>query len=128
MLVADGKLQEFNGDLDDYYRLTQKGSNTADNGNAPVKQENRKLQRQQAAQQREKLASVRKEVKKLEKQIEKLEEQREKIELELSDSSIYDTENKDRLSKFLKEQAQIASGLAKAEEQWLEQQSLLDTE
>jgi len=128
MLVADGKLQEFNGDLDDYYRLTQKGSNTTDNGNAPVKQENRKLQRQQAAQQREKLASVRKEVKKLEKQIEKLEEQREKIELELSDSSIYDAENKDRLSKLLKEQAQIASGLAKAEEQWLEQQSLLDTE
>lgn len=129
MLVANGQLQPFQGDLEDYYQLLKnqkpaeaKPSLASNDG----KSDNRKQLRQEAAQQRAKTADIRKAINKLERQIEKLEQKKSKIESELADNSIYAEENKQRLNELLQQQAATSSELEQCEEAWLEQQSLLE--
>lgn len=128
MLVANGQLQTFQGDLDDYYQLlknhkpeTKPSLSSSDN-----KSDNRKQLRQEAAQQRAKTADIRKAINKLERQIEKLEQKKSAIESELAESDIYAEENKQRLNELLQQQAIVSSELEHYEEAWLEQQDLLE--
>lgn len=128
MLVANGKLSDFSGDLDDYYQLLKqaKPDDAVSLSSAESKSDNRKQLRQDAAKQRAATADIRKAVKKLEQRIEKLEKEKQKLEEQLSDSGIYEAENKARLTELLKRQADVSAELELVEEQWFEQQSLLE--
>lgn len=128
MLVANGQLQEFSGDLDDYYQLLKnsKTSETTSLSSNEIKSDNRKQLRQEAAQQRAKTADIRKTIKKLEQQLSKLEQEKVRIEEALSDSSLYEAENKEQLMVLLQRQTNNNSQLEHCEEAWLEQQSLLE--
>ncbi len=130
LLVADGLVQEFDGDLDDYarwlvdYRLRNApASNTSVN----VDKTDKKAQRQQAAALRQQLAPHKREADKLEKELGTLHEKLAKIEVALGDSGIYEAANKDKLRDLLADQAKLKSREAELEEAWMEALELLES-
>ncbi|WP_024461988.1 ATP-binding cassette domain-containing protein [Marinimicrobium sp. LS-A18] len=122
LLVADGQVAAFDGDLDDYYRwLLQRrqDDNAADRAAAPPPQQDKKAQRQEAAARRAQLKPLTDKLKKVERQMDKLNQSLSGIETELADPAIYDAENKQRLQDLLKSQGETQAQLDECEEQWL---------
>ncbi|RYY73731.1 MAG: ATP-binding cassette domain-containing protein [Gammaproteobacteria bacterium] len=125
LLVADGKVAEFDGDLDDYYKwlLQQRQiQNAAEEKYAPQHNENKidkKSQRQQSAAQRQQLKPLTNKLKNLEAQLEKLQIKLADIENQLGDASVYDEKNKSNLQQLLLQQAKLQQELSETEENWL---------
>jgi len=124
LLVADGKVSEFDGDLEDYYKwlLQQRQAQTAVEEKHSPDNENKvdkKSQRQQSAAQRQQLKPLTNKLKNLESQMEKLQTKLANIETQLGDSSIYDDKNKANLQQLLLDQAKVQQQLDEAEENWL---------
>ena len=126
LLVADGKVEEFDGDLEDYYKwmqqqkanaiTTEKDNTTSIESELKV---DKKAQRQQSAAARAQLKPLTNKLKSLETQMEKLQKRMSEIELALSNPDIYDEKNKSTLQPLLQEQATLQSQLEETEEQWL---------
>jgi ATP-binding cassette subfamily F protein 3 len=130
LLVADGLVQEFDGDLDDYARwLVDYRLRNAPASNTPVNVDktDKKAQRQQAAALRQQLAPHKREADKLEKELGTLHEKLAKIEVALGDSGIYEAANKDKLRDLLADQAKLKSREAELEESWMEALELLES-
>ncbi|UZJ43973.1 ATP-binding cassette domain-containing protein [Marinimicrobium sp. C6131] len=122
LLVADGQVSAFDGDLDDYYRwLLQRRQedNAVERAAAPPPQQDKKAQRQEAAARRAQLKPLTDKLKKLEREMDKLNKQLAGIEPELSDPAIYEAANKQRLQELLKSQGETQAQLDECEEQWL---------
>ena len=122
LLVADGRVQPFAGDLDDYsrwlvdYRARQQAPQTS----APAADKtDKRAQRQAAAALRQQLAPHRKQADKLEQELGQLHEQLAVVEAQLADSSLYETARKDELRERLAEQSRLKSREAQLEEAWL---------
>jgi len=128
-LVADGKVEEFDGDLEDYARwLVEYRQRNAPVSNAPVNPDktDKKAQRQQAAALRQQLAPHKREADKLEAELGKLHERLAKIEAGLGDSAIYEAARKDELRDLLAEQAKLKVRESELEEAWMEVLELLE--
>src|SRR5690606_40980470 len=124
ILVADGKVSEFDGDLEDYYRwlAQQKQNGAVEDEQASANSESKvdkKNLRQQSAAQRQQLKPLTNKLKSLETQMEKLQTRLAEIEALLSDSGIYDDKNKAGLRELLAEQTKLQTQLAESEENWL---------
>ncbi|WP_373386989.1 ATP-binding cassette domain-containing protein [Pseudomonas alcaligenes] len=122
LLVADGRIQPFEGDLDDYarwlidYRARQQPQSAA----APaVDKTDKRAQRQAAAALRQQLAPHKKQADKLEQELGKLHEQLAGVEQKLGDSGLYEAARKDELRELLAEQARLKAREAEVEEAWL---------
>ncbi len=123
MLVADGRMQPFEGDLEDYarwlvdYRARQLTPSPA---SAPTGDKtDKRAQRQAAAALRQQLAPHKREAEKLEKDLGKVQEKLAAIEEKLGDSGLYDAARKDELRELLAEQAHLKSSESELEEAWL---------
>ena len=130
MLVADGVVQEFDGDLDDYARwLVDYRLRNAPVNSTPVNADktDKKAQRQQAAALRQQLAPHKREAEKLEKELGTLHEKLAKIEAALGDSGIYEAANKDKLRDLLADQAKLKTRESELEEAWMEALELLES-
>jgi ATP-binding cassette subfamily F protein 3 len=126
LLVADGSVSEFDGDLEDYYKWMQQQKTSAANTekDTPADSENdtkvdKKAQRQQSAAQRAQLKPLTNKLKNLESQLEKLQKRLSEIESLLGDSSIYEDKNKAKLQELLAEQGKLQTQLEETEENWL---------
>jgi ATP-binding cassette subfamily F protein 3 len=142
IIVADHKLQPFDGDLDDYkdwlFKTKLGKPAQLDNVPAPVKKAaepaappvERREQKRLDADQRQKLAAQRKpietRIKRIEEQMAKLEERKTAIDAQMADETIYDPANKDKLKTLLADQAFVARDLAQLESEWLDQQEALE--
>jgi ATP-binding cassette subfamily F protein 3 len=132
-LVADRRVQAYDGDLDEYatwlqkYRAQQAKTKpeTATPQPvvvAPVQQvsgEQRKLQRQQQAEARRQLQPLTKKSKLLEKKLDKLLVQKQELEFQLADAAIYEASQQDRLKQLLETQARINKEVVHVESDWL---------
>ena len=130
LLVADGKVEEFDGDLDDYARgLTEYRLRNAPASNTPVNPDktDKKAQRQAAAALRQQLAPHKREADKLEAELGKVHERLAKIEASLGDSAVYEAARKDELRDLLAEQAKLKVREGQLEETWMEALELLET-
>ena len=130
LLVADGRVQEFDGDLDDYTRwLADYRLRNAPISTAPVNADktDKKAQRQQAAALRQQLAPHKREADKLERELGLLHEKLAKVEEALADSANYDAANKDKLRELLAEQAKLKTRESELEEAWMEALELLES-
>ncbi len=123
-LVDQGKVEEFNGDLEDYRRwLLERGREFRTAGETTG---SRKHKRQQAADRRRMQTPLRNELKKLEKRLAGTAGELEAVDELLQDGAIYSPENKPRLLEMLKKQGQLQQQLDMLEEKWLQGSEELD--
>jgi len=126
LLVADGSVSEFDGDLEDYYKWMQQQKTSAAsaeketvNTSESDSKVDKKAQRQQSAAQRAQLKPLTNKLKNLESQLEKFHKRLSEIENLLGDSSIYEDKHKAKLQDLLAEQSKLQTQLEETEENWL---------
>lgn len=120
LLVADGKVQVFDGDLDDYRALlTEQKKSPEETSSTSDSPTSRKEQRKQEAERRQRLKPLFDALKKAEATVEKYHQQQHQLELHLADPAIYADSEKQRLKTVLAQKTAVDKALAEAEEQWL---------
>ncbi|ATF90762.1 ABC transporter ATP-binding protein [Cedecea neteri] len=130
-LVHDGKVEAFDGDLEDYQQWLsdlQKQENqpadaAKDNANSA---QARKDQKRREAELRTQTQPLRKQITQLEKQMEKLNAQLSEVEEKLADSAIYDQSRKAEMNECLQTQVKVKSALEECEMEWLDAQEQLE--
>jgi ATP-binding cassette subfamily F protein 3 len=136
LLVAEGRAEPFDGDLDDYRDWLNERQRAANrdaaprvggNGNSAAE---RRDQKRQEAERRQQLALKRKpleqRVKKLEQRMEKLHAEQTRLHDELLEPALYEDANKNRLKELLLRKAQADKELEAIESEWLEAQEALE--
>ncbi len=151
IIVADGKLQPFDGDLDDYKdwlfktklgkggdalpgqaatKAAQPAAKAAPTPVPTASPAERKEQKRLEAEERQRMAAQRKplenRVKRIDEQMAKLSAKKAAIDAELLDPAIYEAANKDRLKTLVADQAFAARDLEALEMEWLEIQEQLE--
>ncbi|WP_339488896.1 ATP-binding cassette domain-containing protein [Pseudomonas sp. EL_65y_Pfl2_R95] len=132
LLVADGGMRVFDGDLEDYtrwlvdYRARQAPASASPSTRTDVAVDKR-AQRQAAAALRQQLAPHKRESDALEKQLGQLHEKLALVEGKLGDGAIYEAARKDELRELLAEQARLKSLEADLEERWMEALEMLES-
>ncbi len=126
LLVANGCVSEFKGDLDDYQAwLIQQRRDLAptkmvSRESKSLSADQKKEQKRLAAEQRAKLRPLKNKITSLEKTIDSLQVKLQEHEEILADADIYAAENKEKLKKILASQAEDKALLEETEEQWME--------
>lgn len=134
LLVADGAVTEFTGDLDDYQRWLTENKRQQQSSEPVAERENRSLsaaekkeQKRLEAEKRKKLSPLKKQLEKLEKALDKYQSELAEVETALADPAIYEDSRKDELKTLLQQQADLKRNAEETEEQWMEQQEALET-
>jgi len=130
-LVHGGKVEAFDGDLEDYQQWlsdiqkleNQPADGAKDNVNSA---QSRKDQKRREAELRTQTQPLRKEIARLEKEMEKFQAQQAAAEEKLGDSELYDQSRKAELTACLQAQASAKAGLEECEMAWLEAQEQLE--
>ena len=123
LLVADGKVETFDGDLDDYSRwLIDYRQRNAPVSNTPANPDktDKKAQRQAAAALRQQLAPHKRQADKLERELGEVHGQLAQIEAALGDSGLYEAARKDELRDLLGRQSKLKVREGELEESWME--------
>lgn len=122
--VFQGQLQPFDGSVDDYPLWLESQNIT---NASPTKTNNKKQLRQQEAERRHQLKPLQDTLKRCEKQIELISEQLHQLETQLSDETLYTSnERKQELQSLLKQQGELKTNLEVEELNWLEAQEALE--
>ncbi len=129
-IVADGKVIEFDGDLEDYQawlsdrQVSIRRQERQDEGLNTPPSSDRKEQKRLEAQERQRLSLLRKPLEKPLSKVEKLMAQQEtrikEIDLLIADENFYSDERRDERVKVLAEHGELTAKQEKLEEQWLE--------
>ena len=122
-LVRDGAVSPFEGDLDAYAQWLKNREKfdrvSAMEKSTDTKNPSRKEQRQMDAQSRKRLQTRKKMISSLEKEMHQKQKEQNKIEAILTDASLYEEGERDRLQVVLQEQASLEQDLKRLEEEWL---------
>jgi ATP-binding cassette subfamily F protein 3 len=151
IIVADGRLQPFDGDLDDYKDWlfkTKLGKGTEATplpskdekpvpgtvsvaAAAPVSTADRKEQKRLDAEERQRVAALRKpienRIKRLEEQMAKLNTRKAGVDARLLEPAVYEADKKDELKTLVADQAFLVRDLGQLETEWLELQEQLES-
>lgn len=136
LLVAEGRVRPFEGDLDDYqqwlnqYRRQESSNQPTDqksNSERSLSANERKDLKRQQAEQRAALRPLKKQIEKLEQQVAKLSKTLKDIEIQLADPSVYTSEQKELLKVLLQKQTEAKQALDLNEMEWMEQLELLES-
>ncbi|MFT3734625.1 MAG: ATP-binding cassette domain-containing protein [Rhodocyclaceae bacterium] len=134
LLVADGKAQPFDGDLDDYLqwlearRATQSAA-SVDQDAAADKATRLQARADAAADRQAKLQRRRpllKELEQLERKLQGWQGEKKLLDERLADPALYASGDSAQLQGFLKRQGELGSSIDQSEERWLEIQSELE--
>ncbi len=124
MLVANGTLGAFDGDLDDYaswLKSARSDGRTTGIDNASTGQStDRRSQRQLDADKRRKLAPLKAEVKRIEKSLAKFNDELRELQESLADNTLYEDANKARLTDLLEREGRVKKSISECETTWLE--------
>ncbi|HEY9148678.1 MAG TPA: ATP-binding cassette domain-containing protein, partial [Gammaproteobacteria bacterium] len=132
-LVDSGRVEEFDGDLEDYrqWLATQsRAPRQEDTANRDTEADNsaaaRKERKRLEAEQRQRLKPLRQAVAKLEQRLEQLQQQQGELNTQLAAPSLYEAASKEQLKSLLQQKGQVDAELAEVEEQWLRQSEELE--
>src|SRR5438477_171174 len=141
LIVANGAVQAFDGDLDDYREWLMKTKLAPAEpvplpeaekpaAAAPPVASTRRGQKRKEAEDRQLQSAARKpiesRIKRLEELMAKLNAQKSAVDARLADPAIYGEAEKDALKALIVDQAFVARELAQLEAEWLEQQQKLE--
>jgi ATP-binding cassette, subfamily F, member 3 len=129
-LVDQGRVQEFDGDLDDYHQYLASRelipATTTGNSASPAVASaaaaavvDRKEQKRLDAEKRQRTAPLRKKLDAAEKRMEKLQTRLGKLEEQMADTGLYEASRKAELQKLLTEQSQLKAELEDVEMEWM---------
>ena len=123
LIVADGRLQPFDGDLDDYRDwLLKSKQDVKENAVPPAKKAATRIVQMPSAARK----SLEARIKRLEEMISRLNAKKSTLEARLADTALYQPESKDVLQATLFDQANIGKELGQLEREWLEKQAELE--
>ena len=131
-LVHGGKVEQFDGDLEDYQQWLVDIQRQESQQDAPEKDagansaQSRKDQKRREADFRNQTQPMRKQIATLEKQMEKLSSELAGVEEKLADAAIYDISRKADLTASLQQQIKVKSALEEVEMTWLDLQEQLE--
>jgi ATP-binding cassette subfamily F protein 3 len=124
LLIAHGKAEVFDGDLDDYSRWLLAQRKSADKGDGNKSgidgADSKKGQRQQSAEIRKKLNPINNAIKKIEQEMAKTDNSLDAIETELGEGTLYEESNKEKLQTLLQNQGQLKQEKDRQEMRWFE--------
>ncbi len=125
LLVKNGQVTEFDGDLEDYRQLWLQSSNdatkTLNSSNEGVKRkENKKLDAQKRQEISNQTKALQKKSDTAEKHIHQLTEEQTQLEVFLADEEAYLDKNKAQLQTSLARLTEVKILLTQTEEQWLD--------
>ena len=129
MLVADGKAEMFDGDLDDYKNWLAEQDKPNQSEKPQEKPASKNNYAQNKADRQSRLAERRplvKEADQLEKKLDGWQAEKQLIEQELAEPALYENASAARLQTLLKRQAELAGWIEEAELRWLELQEQLE--
>ena len=124
-LVANGQVQPYDGDLEDYARWLnehRRGSNSGQDSETPAvvtDTVDKRQRRQQEAARRQALKPLRDKVAQWEKTLNQLHEQQDTLQQLMADNTLYHADNKARLNELLVQQASLKQQLEQAESEWM---------
>jgi ATP-binding cassette subfamily F protein 3 len=127
LLVANGAVAPFDGDLEDYASWLARNGKTQvvpDAAVAPVP--SRREQRRLEAEARNRLTPLRTEQRSLETELERLAAERQRLESELSDPSTYTAKPPDEQRRLTLRHGELSREIETLEERWLEVMSALE--
>jgi ATP-binding cassette subfamily F protein 3 len=127
LLVRDGRVQPFAGDLDDYARFVLRGEPSAAATGSANGGDARRDARRDRASQRERIAPLKNEVDRLGQRIAVLESERAGVQTELADPALYAGGNGDRIAGLVRRQGQLATEIAALEDAWLDAHAALES-
>jgi ATP-binding cassette subfamily F protein 3 len=131
LIVADGSMTAFDGDLDDYKdwlfktKLAAKNQSTTE-PTAQVKTPVVVAPKKSPAINPAKRKPIEARIKRLEEQMSRLNEQKILLDARLAEPALYEHSRKDELRALQEEQATCSRDLATLEAEWLEQQDSLE--
>jgi len=139
LIVADGRVRPFDGDLDDYrdwlFRTKlapqQEPAPLPDARKAaPAPASERRGEKRREAEERQRRSAARKpiesRIKRLDELIERLTARKSAIDAQLADPAVYGEANKESLKALIVDQAFVARELAQLEAEWLELHARLE--
>ncbi len=122
MLVADGRVAPFDGDLDDYREWAREYAARRDR-RAPRPVVNRRDERRREAEERQRAAQVRRPFEKriaaIEAELEALASEAAAAEAWLASSEAYAETQRERLQQMLRRRGEVAARIGALEEEWL---------
>uniref|UniRef100_UPI0040476420 ATP-binding cassette domain-containing protein n=1 Tax=Shewanella sp. TaxID=50422 RepID=UPI0040476420 len=130
-LVDQGVVKSFEGDLDDYHQWlldaakAAQASHKSDN-QTPGEQIDKKQQKRIEAELRQKTSPLKKQQAKLETQQQKIAQRLAELETELADGSLYDAENKAKMTQVLNERTSLTQEMDESEMNWLDLQEQIE--
>lgn len=129
-LVADGKVDEFDGDLEDYYRWAAEQKTRQQKEREQMAKDklaaaaepkaDKKVQRQESAAAREQVKAIANKLKNTEAKMEKVQQRLQELEAELADSKLYEDAQKNKLKELMQKQQKNQDELAKLETEWMQ--------
>ncbi len=133
-IVADGRVQPFDGDLEDYRDWLQQRqaqrNQTARAASGPAPGQDRKTQRREQAQARQELAAHRKpletRLKKVEDAMAKAQARLKELDTLMADPDFYTDAHKDTRPGLMAEHGELSKALQTHEEDWLEIQTEIE--
>ena len=124
--VGGGRIEDYDGDLDDYARYVQKANAASDSASSAKEPGKRRENRKERAEQRAKIAPLRERVQQVEKRMAQVEAKKRETEAALADPGIYDGASTKRVTELRQQSAQFTGQLAQLEQEWLDAQAALD--
>lgn len=138
-IVADGSVQEFDGDLEDYrdwlveHQANAKKQETSSNATigAELTSADRKQQKRDEAQERQRTSALKKPIEaklvKIEKELESIQNQLKTLDMVIADPDLYTDSRRQERVQTLAQHGELTKRHDELEEIWLELQSELES-
>jgi ATP-binding cassette subfamily F protein 3 len=126
LVVADGRVREFDGDLDDYRQLKLKEGRVRDGDARVSRKDERRAAAASRAGLRQRLQPLQRQLAAIEARLAQLAREIGGIRAALADPSLYERPDQDRVAELSRAEARLAEALASAEEDWLHASARLE--
>ena len=126
LVVADGRVRDFDGDLDDYRQLKLKEGRARDGEARPSRKDERRAAATSRAGLRQKLKPLEKRLAAIEARLAQLAREIGEIRAALADPALYENADKERVAELARAESRLAEELAHAEEDWLHASARLE--